>query len=67
MSGGLQESFDLNKMNADEHANLWTSLFQAYHKNSISGCSITADPRVREAKLPNGYFLKIIINNLKFD
>jgi hypothetical protein len=61
MSGGLQESFDLTKMNANEYESLWTSLFQAYHKNSISGCSITADPRVREAKLPNGIFLIFLI------
>jgi hypothetical protein len=62
MSGGLQESFDLTKMDPDEHESLWTALFQAYHKHSISGCSITADPRVREAKLPNGIMHYFMIN-----
>jgi calpain len=54
MSGGLEEMFDLQKMPADEKEYLWTILFQAYHKNSIMGCSIIPDPSVREAKLANG-------------
>jgi len=37
-----------------EKQNLWSSLFQAYNKNSMSGCSLTPDPNVKEAKLPNG-------------
>jgi calpain len=54
MSGGLEETFDLTKMAMIEKEELWTILFQAYHKNSIMGCSMIPDPSVREAKLANG-------------
>ncbi|CAF0859466.1 unnamed protein product [Brachionus calyciflorus] len=52
MSGGLEESFDLTKL--ESQSQLWTILYQAYMRNSIMGCSITADASVREAKLSNG-------------
>lgn len=54
MSGGLEETFDLTKMGIIEKEELWSILFQAYHKNSIMGCSMIPDPSVREAKLANG-------------
>jgi len=54
MSGGLEEAFDLTKMGIADKEYLWSILFQAYHKNSIMGCSMTPDPSVREAKLANG-------------
>ena len=41
MSGGLEESFDLTQMDLREKERLWTVLYQASHKNSIMGCSIT--------------------------
>lgn len=54
MSGGLKEDFSLKKMSGDELENLWRILFQGYHKKSIMGCSINADPSVREARMSNG-------------
>lgn len=54
MSAGLKEDFSIKKMTDDEREGLWRILFQAFHKNSIMGCSIHADPRVREARLANG-------------
>lgn len=41
--GGLEESFDLTKMDRNEKAQLWQILFQGYKKNSIMGCSITVN------------------------
>lgn len=55
MSGGLKEDFAVKDLNSDyDHDRLWRILFQSYHKNSMLGCSIHADPRIREARLSNG-------------
>jgi len=54
MSGGIEESFDIKKMGYKEKDNFWSILYQAYHKNSIMGCSINADPAAREARMYNG-------------
>ena len=40
MSGGLEESFDLTKLDIPTKQ-LWTILYQGYMRNSIMGCSIT--------------------------
>lgn len=45
MSGGLEESFDLAKMERSEKAQLWSILYQGYKKNSIMGCSITVSSK----------------------
>lgn len=47
MSGGLEEAFDLTKMNSETKATLWTALYQASCKNSIMGCSITVDSNLK--------------------
>lgn len=54
MSGGLKEDFNLKKLSDSELEGLWQILYQGYHKNSIMGCSINADPNVREARMANG-------------
>jgi len=52
MSGGIEESFDLKKL--DDPTSLWTALFQGAAMNSIMGCSILPDPGVKEARMSNG-------------
>ena len=39
--GGLEESFELEKLPAIEKNRLWSIMYQAYSKNAIMGCSIT--------------------------
>ena len=54
MKKGLREEFDLKNLDSNIRANFWTILYQAYRKQSIMGCSITADSNVREARQSNG-------------
>lgn len=54
MSGGVREEFDLQKLDSSMRHSLWQIMYQAYRKQSIMGCSITADNRVREARMSNG-------------
>jgi calpain len=54
MSGGVREEFNLTNLDESIKKSLWTILFQAYRKQSIMGCSINADPNVREARQSNG-------------
>jgi hypothetical protein len=51
MSGGLEETFNLSKMDSKEKNNFWSILFQAHRKGSIAGCSIkVCQPGFRIAK-----------------
>lgn len=56
MTGGIEEAFELNNPSAtkDFKEQIKRVLWQAYLRKSMLGCSITADPRITEAKLPNG-------------
>ncbi|KAH7698295.1 calpain Clp-1, partial [Aphelenchoides avenae] len=50
MTGGLTEFFDLQQ----PPENLLSLMMRAMEMGSLFGCSIEADPRVFEARLPNG-------------
>lgn len=50
MTGGLTEFFDLQQ----PPENLLPLMMRAMEMGSLFGCSIEADPRVFEARLPNG-------------
>ncbi len=39
MTGGINEVFDLKKLNTVERENLWTVLYQSIRKNSFISCS----------------------------
>lgn len=57
MTGGIEEAFELNStstINADFKDQIKRVVWQAYLRKSMLGCSITADPRITEARLPNG-------------
>ncbi|CAF1216362.1 unnamed protein product [Adineta steineri] len=57
MTGGIEEAFELNSTaaaTADFKEQIKRVLWQAYLRKSMLGCSITADPKVTEAKLLNG-------------
>ena len=56
MTGGIEEAFEINSPSAtkDFKEQIRRVLWQAYLRKSMLGCSITADPRITEAKLPNG-------------
>lgn len=57
MTGGIEEAFDINSpstANKDFKEQIKRVLWQAYLRKSMLGCSITADPKITEAKLSNG-------------
>ncbi|CAF3599350.1 unnamed protein product [Rotaria sp. Silwood1] len=57
MTGGIEEAFELNDPSTATNEfkeQVKRVLWQAYLRKSMLGCSITADPRVTEARLPNG-------------
>ena len=41
--GGLEESFEIEKLPAAEKNRLWSIMYQGYSKNAIMGCSITVN------------------------
>lgn len=54
MSGGIQEQFDIKKLESDQRQNFWNILEKGFEKNSIMGCCIFPDPNVKEARMSNG-------------
>uniref|UniRef100_A0A4D5R9T0 Calpain B n=1 Tax=Scolopendra viridis TaxID=118503 RepID=A0A4D5R9T0_SCOVI len=49
-TGGVTEVYELDKA----PSNMFTIMLKAYERMSLLGCSITPDPSVTEAELPNG-------------
>jgi len=58
MTGGIEEAFELNSTatagSKEFQEQIKTVLRQAYYRQSMIGCSITADPKITEARLDNG-------------
>jgi hypothetical protein len=55
MSGGIEESINLNEKNNHKFKNeIWQILVQSRKKRSMSGAYIDADQFEHEKKLPNG-------------
>ncbi|KAI3378811.1 hypothetical protein SNEBB_000810 [Seison nebaliae] len=52
MTGGVQENFELKDVRSKR--NFFDIILQASKLNSLMGCSIDADPNVKEARLSNG-------------
>jgi calpain, invertebrate len=53
-TGGITENFDLKQ---DAPQNLFDIMCRAQTRSSLMGCSIDADPRQLEARLPNGLIM----------
>lgn len=54
MSGGIQESIELQNMTRKERNQLWSTLFTSFKRKSMIACSINPDPEIKEAHLENG-------------
>ena len=55
MTGGIQESMDMKYFEAYGRQNdLWELIMRTRKYKSLIGASINPDPRIREARLPNG-------------
>lgn len=52
MTGGIEETFDLKEL-TDKHS-FFDVIGKALSNDAMCGCSINADPNIKEAKLPNG-------------
>lgn len=51
MTGGIEETYNLKEVNKQAFFDI---LANALAHDAMMGCSINADPSIREAKLPNG-------------
>ena len=55
MTGGIQESFEIKDMRTEKQKNeIWNLLVKSRKHNSLIAASISPNPRIREARLPNG-------------
>jgi calpain, invertebrate len=54
MSGGIQENYDLKKIDSKTRRELWDVLKKGFDFHSIMGCSIIPDANTREARMANG-------------
>ena len=46
MSGGIEESFEMNSLLPLQKKNFWTIIYQGFRKNSVVACSMEGDPNV---------------------
>jgi hypothetical protein len=56
MSGGIEETFEIKSMRGAyaQKEEIWQVLVKSRQHKSLIGASIAPNPRIREAKLPNG-------------
>ena len=54
LSGGVEESFEVNRMQKNDHDRFWRLMTKAHKFNSMIGCHMIVNTSRGEAKLANG-------------